>query len=532
MMTMSERTALYLRLSKEDGTAERSSIATQRAMLQDYAKVQGFTVTHEYIDDGYSGTSFHRPAFSRMLRDIEAGKIDIILTKDLSRLGRDYIAAGQFTEQYFPAKGIRYIAVNDGYDSAQSDNDIVPFKNILNELYARDISRKIRSSIRTKMQNGKYIAAFAPYGYHKDPADRNHLVIDEAVRDIVQNIFHAAAKGNPPTEIAKCLNARGCPAPLAYRALQSCSPNNMERFPPWSAATITKMLHNEVYLGHSVQGKTQKASFKENRSIRVLPHDRISVKNTHAPIIDADTFHLANRQLTARKRKNTGKFSNLFSGIAFCTDCNKAMSSVGTRKKGSPAMLTCGGYKLRGKGACSNHFIDYQVLEHIVLSVLQTSLSLSEAEADTIVDHTLSQFEKERMHAEIKHDTLQQRKHTVEHILTTLYEDHASGKLDDEQHARLLDRYTHELQSLKQTNGGNDSLDCQNPNFLRPIIVSALHELCHPKVLTKAILFSLIDRIEIGQGSYETTALGRIRRQKITIYLRFSSAPIEKEYHL
>ena len=200
--------ALYMRLSKDDdGAAESASIITQRKMLRSYAAEHGYVVFDEYVDDGWSGTNFDRPDFKRMIGDIEAKKVNMVITKDLSRLGRDYITAGQYTEIYFPSKGVRYIAIHDGYDSDSPYSDIAPFKNVINEMYARDTSKKIRSAFATKMRDGAYIAAFAPYGYQKDPADKNHLVVDRQSGQVVKRIFRMAAEGAPPTEIARSLNA-------------------------------------------------------------------------------------------------------------------------------------------------------------------------------------------------------------------------------------------------------------------------------------------------------------------------------------
>ena len=213
------RAGLYMRLSKDDGVGESSSITTQRKILRAYAEEHGFSVYDEYMDDGWSGTNFERPEFKRMISDIEAGHINLVLTKDLSRLGRDYITAGQYTEIYFPSKGVRYIAINDGYDSDSPYTDIAPFKNVINEMYARDTSRKIRSAFSAKMQGGSYIGNFAPYGYQKDPGDKNHLVPDPVTAPIVQRLFRLAEAGTGLSEIARLLNGEGVVTPAVYRCM-------------------------------------------------------------------------------------------------------------------------------------------------------------------------------------------------------------------------------------------------------------------------------------------------------------------------
>jgi site-specific DNA recombinase len=422
------RAALYVRLSKDDeGASESASISTQRKMLRNYAQENGFVVYDEYIDDGWSGTNFERPDFRRMVQDIESRKVNLVITKDLSRLGRDYIATGQYTEIYFPSKGVRYIAINDGYDSDSPYTDIAPFKNVVNEMYARDISRKIRSAFATKMRDGSYIGNFAPYGYKKDPINKNHLIPDEKTSLIVQEVFQMAAEGGKPVEIARHLNSRGVPPPSVYRRSRhpQLGAEHRSKRSEWTSGAVTKLLANIVYLGHMAQGKTTKVSFKSRTTIRNPRRDWIVVMNTHEPIIDQDTFDMARRRTQCRTCKKEGTFFNVFSGIAKCADCGRNMSTVSTRKKGSPADLACGGYKLRGSRECSNHFIDYNHLCRIVL--------------DTVSEHT------------------------------------------DE------------------------------------------HE------LSQDLLFRLIDRIEVGQGSYARMEQGRVKRQTIRIHVRFPSQNSVKE---
>ena len=281
--------ALYMRLSKEDGKKDFGSIGSQKELLRRFAAEKGFSVFGEYIDDGFSGTNFERPAFKRMISDIESGKINLVITKDLSRLGRDYISAGKFTEIYFPSKGVRYISVADCYDSENSFPDIIPFKNVFNEMYARDISRKIRFAFSARMENGDFVGAFAPFGYKRSAENRHRLVVDENTADIVKRIFFESAGGKRPLEIAKGLDSDNVPTPLDFRKGISKSKN-------WSSATILKILKNPVYLGHLEQGKTSKISFKSKKSLDIPKEKRFFVKNTHEALIDEKTFEKANRK--------------------------------------------------------------------------------------------------------------------------------------------------------------------------------------------------------------------------------------------
>jgi DNA invertase Pin-like site-specific DNA recombinase len=285
--------ALYMRLSKEDGKKDFGSIGSQKELLRRFAAEKGFSVFGEYIDEGFSGTNFERPAFKRMISDIESGKINLVITKDLSRLGRDYIAAGEFTEIYFPSKGVRYISVADFYDSEKSAGDIIPFKNVFNEMYARDISRKIRFAFSARMKNGDFVGAFAPFGYKRSAENRHRLVVDENTADIVKRIFFESAGGKMPLEIAKSLDFDNVPTPLDFRKGISKSKN-------WSSATILKILKNPVYLGHLEQGKTSKVSFRSEKSLEIPKEKRFFVKNTHEALIDEKIFEKANRKWRKR----------------------------------------------------------------------------------------------------------------------------------------------------------------------------------------------------------------------------------------
>lgn len=311
---------LYMRLSKDDGAGESSSIKTQRSMLRAYAKEHNFFIYDEYIDDGWSGTNFDRPSFQRMIQDIENKKINLVITKDLSRLGRDYITSGQYTEIYFPSKGVRYIAINDGYDSESPYTDIAPFKNVINEMYARDTSKKIRSAFITKMYAGKYIGNYAPYGYMKDPENKNHLLIDKEAASIVQQIFSYAENGKKPSEIVKILNDRKLPTPIMYRCMNhpNLDVDKFSRKKEWTVSSVSKLLKNVTYIGNTAQRKTTKVSFKSKATIRNSKSDWIIVENTHEPIISKETFETVQRKSQSRTNVKKDKFCNIFSGIAKC----------------------------------------------------------------------------------------------------------------------------------------------------------------------------------------------------------------------
>lgn len=311
MCDVSSCGAIYLRLSKDDeGSGESLSIANQRKLLLSYAAGHHLSILREYVDDGYSGTSFDRPGFKRMIRDIKAGEIRLVLTKDLSRLGRDYIRTGEYTELFFPSHQVRFIAVGDGYDSAFSSPDLIPFRNVVNEMYARDISRKIRAALQVRMAEGSYVGNFAPYGYETAGDRFRHLVPDPDAAPVVSFLFEEAASGELPSQLAARLNEARIPCPSRHR---------LKKFPEsrsarqgcglWTANTIIKLLHNPVYLGHMVQGKTRKLSFKSSQNLPVAPEQRFQVLHTHPPLTKEETFQRCQQQLagrTCRKKKAAG----------------------------------------------------------------------------------------------------------------------------------------------------------------------------------------------------------------------------------
>lgn len=472
-----------------------------------------------------------------MIADIEAKKINLVITKDLSRLGRDYITTGQYTEIYFPAKGVRYIAINDGYDSDSPYTDIAPFKNVINEMYARDTSKKIRSALTTKMRNGAYIAAFAPYGYQKDPADKNHLVVDAQSGEIVKQIFRMAANGALPIEIARTLNAQNVPSPAVYRCMthDSLDVSLYSQRQEWTSATITKMLRNVVYLGHIAQGKTTKVSFKSHLTVTNPRDEWIVVENTHEALVDEETFDLVRRRTGARTCEKKGEFYNLFSGIAKCADCGRNMSATGTRKKGSPANLTCGGYKLYGADECSNHFIDYNVLYGIVLTSLKEQLSISREERSTILDNLDKRqpsIVKQQDHSKEIGD-IQKRLHELEKIIGKLYEDNAAGRLSDARMNKLLPKYEQEAEMLEACMAAMEAekaAPVPSEQASREKLDRLLRQFTDITELTPKLLFKLIDHIEVGQGHYEKGANGKVKHQTVRIFYRFQTQATVKEY--
>lgn len=521
------KTALYCRLSKDDENAgESSSIINQKKMLYQYAIENGFINYEYYIDDGYSGTNFDRPAFKNMINDIENREINLVITKDLSRLGRDYITTGQYTEIYFPSKNVRYIAINDGYDTDNINNDIAPFKNIVNEMYARDISKKIKSAFITKMNSGEYIGNFAPYGYQKDPDNKNKLIVDKEAAHIVKKIFAMAKSGLRLAHIRDYLIENKIPTPAEYRCskFQHLNVNNYSKRKEWNSHSIYKILNNPVYLGHTAQGKTNKISFKSDKIIVKSREDWILIKHTHEPIIDEETFETVRKHEQERTYRNKSKFQNVFSGIAKCSDCGRNMSTTGSGKKENTYYLVCSGYKSYGSKECTNHFINYNDLYNQVLEELKKYVYLSAQDINEIIKNVKYRFqEKESSQNKYKKqeiDKLNSRSKEIDKVILRLYEDNISLKINDERFKKLLSTYETEQKEIKEK---ISKLSYQEKNKKDIQLLKKYYEFIkkHIKLqeLTPDILYELIDKVEISQCYYDKE---KRKHQDIKIYYKFT----------
>lgn len=485
------RAGLYMRLSKDDeAKAESASIGTQRQILKSFAESSGIEALEEYVDDGYSGTSFQRPAFQQMMEDIRSGRINCVISKDLSRLGRNSARGCDLLDEIFPALGVRYISVLDGYDSLNLSGGLAmaaPLMMTMHEMYARDISCKIRASLQAKMARGEYIGSFAPYGYRKDGENKNHLLPDPPAAGVVQEIFRRAAQGQSPGEIARELN-EGCVAtPAAYRSRGRLyrSAQEQER---WNSSMLCRLLSQRVYLGHTVQGKTSKLSYKSKATKANPPERWLTIKNTHEPLVSQDCFQAAARRSPPRRPPLSEGFQNIFSGLIFCQDCGRVMSSAPSRKKGVSRKLCCGGYKAGGTKCCSNHFIDYEPLCQAVLEELKIELFLSPQEEREL----LERLEKPSAPQRRQEAAVKARREELERICRCLYEDRALGRLNVEEYERLHATYQAELRQLKQA----DSAPKPRP---RP-------EHILPEQLDRGVLQAFIERIEVQQGEYSPKA--------------------------
>ena len=520
MIQQTNAAGLYYRLSCDDGgEGESNSIVTQRQMLHRYADEQGFTVYDEYVDDGISGTTFNRPGFLRMIRDIEDGKVNTVICKDLSRLGRDNPTVMYYTDTYFPEHAVRFISVNENFDSSRGDNEFLPFMSVVNEMYARDISRKTRAAKRTKALNGEFIAAYAPYGYLKNPDNPRKLIPDPETVGTVRHMFRLAAEGMNPYKIARQLEAEGILTPRALQNQQyGYFPNGFHmQFPTdWSVVTVKAMLKNRVYIGHMVGGKTTTKSFK-NRSLVYLPEEQwIEVQNTHEALIDERTFEQVQKLIGQRKIPNTTGAPNLFAGLLFCSECGTGLSIVGPK-----GAYVCNGYRRRGTRYCTQHYTRSDSLSQAVLHDIQRHARIAKLYENELFDYAQKLFPREAESATRKEfDRLRRREMELRAIIQKLVEKNALGIIADDRFAELYRGYEAEQAQLspkaaalqermerEENERGNLS------NFL-----DLIRRYSDVEELDATMLNDLVDRIVVHEGQGKGY---KNRKQKIEIFYRF-----------
>ena len=443
---------LYLRLSRDDGDKEESnSIAGQRNLLRDFLKqhpdIREYAVQ---VDDGWSGSTFERPSFKKMMEDVKAGKTNCIVVKDLSRFGRNYLDAGEYIEKIFPFMGVRFIAVNDNYDSyrekSASDDLIVPFKNLINEAYCRDISVKIRSQLEIKRKNGQFLGAFAAYGYFKDPQDKNSLVVDEYVAEVVREIFAWKVQGVSPQDIADRLNVGGILSPLEYKrslGMKCSTPLQTNLKASWSAASVIRLLKNPIYIGTLTQGRATTPSYKVHKRVQKAENEWSVIENNHAPIVSRKDYDTAQKVLALDTQRSPDEESvSLFSGMVFCGDCGASMIrkpvSAGGRKY---HYYICSANKQ--DKTCSPHRIRSEVLEQIIFDCLKERINaVAELEsileiADTAPLRTAGAVKVQR-----QLDEKRAEYEKLQKLLLSLYENLADGIIDRVEYTRLKESFS------------------------------------------------------------------------------------------
>lgn len=530
-------TALYERLSRDDEMqGESNSIVNQKRYLEEYAQAQGFKNIRHFTDDGYSGTNFKRPGFQKMIAAIEAGEIDVVCVKDLSRFGRDYLKVGFYTEIMFPEKGVRFIAINNSVDSANpTENDFTPFLNIMNEWYAKDTSNKIRAIFRSRMQDGKRCSGAIPYGYRRDPEDKNHLLIDEEAAKVVCRIYQMVIDGMGSQAIANQLTADNVLIPSAYleQSEHGESRNHSYHDPcRWNCTAVSYILDKQEYMGHTVLGKTICENFKTKKRRKARPDELIIFENTHEPIIDAETWHLVQklRRRTRRKLAN-GSYSHRLSGLVYCADCGKRLSYSSPQSQHRPdgktydadSSFRCPTYKSM-YGECTMHYIKSSTLDKLVDEAVRkiARYVLRNEQAFLEQVRVLTSADQKHTQSEDKKELVNIKKRIAEldNYIKRLYEGNASGKIPDRQFEKLMAQYDSEQQELeervKEIEVSIHEIQQESENgqqFVR--LVQKYRDLTE---IDQTALNEFIDKVVVHEATGGRTA---DRSQQIDIYFNF-----------
>ena len=522
-------TALYPRLSHEDELqGESNSISNQKRILETYAKQNGFSNLRWYTDDGYSGANFQRPGFQAMLADIEAGKVGTVIVKDMSRLGRNYLQVGMYTEMVFPQKGVRFIAINDGVDSAQGDNDFAPLRNIFNEWLVRDTSKKIKAVKRSKGMSGKPITSKPVYGYLMD--EDENFIIDEEAAPVVKQIYNLCLAGNGPTKIARMLTEQQLPTPgtLEYRRTGSTRRYHPGYECKWATNTVVHLLENREYTGCLVNFKTEKPSYKLKHSIENPPEKQAVFENHHEPIIDRETWERVQELRKQRKRPNRYDEVGLFSGILFCADCGSVMyqQRYQTDKRKQDCYI-CGSYKKR-TADCTAHFIRTDLLTAGVLSNLRKVTSYAAKHEARFMKLLIEQNEdgdRRRNAAKKKElEAAEKRIAELSAIFKRLYEDSVTGRISDERFTELSADYEAEQKELKERAARlrEELSKAQEATANAEKFMNVVRRHTTIEELTPTLLREFVEKIVVHESvALDGKRRGKLRRQEIEIYYSF-----------
>ena len=523
-------TALYCRLSRDDGTeSESNSIGNQKKLLSQKAKEMGLTDTKYYVDDGYTGTNFNRPGFQQLIDDIEIGLVSAVMVKDLSRLGRDYVSVGNYTDSYFPEHNVRFIAVNDAIDSDEGESEIAPFKNILNEMYARDISKKIRSSHRLRGSMGEPLSQ-PPYGYMKSPENKKKWIIDPEAATVVKSIFKMCLDGKGNETIARELQENKVLIPMAYwrsKGLNRGGKKTQTNPYKWCKTTIQKILSQQEYCGDIINFKTYSKSFKNKRRIENSKENWAVFKNVNEPIIDRETFETVQKFISKTKRRTPKKENgerSIFNGLIYCGDCHSKMRYHTSTSNKEIHYFTCSDNKVDYRGNCpGRHYVRADALEEVVKLELRRLVEMLEIDesyfAQLLLRKNDEEREKDKKFLESELQKAIARSNTVSQLYEKLYEDNVIGKVSDEWFVELSHKYEKERMDLKakiaDTRYKIEELKNNNSEYEK--FISAIRRFMQMDNLTSPLLRELIDHIDI----FETEGTGKSRTQRIVIYYRF-----------
>lgn len=530
---MEKWTALYCRLSRDDDNeGDSNSIQHQKQILEKYAKDHSITNYKFYVDDGYSGTSFNRPGFQEMLADIEAGYVDCVIVKDMSRFGRNYLEVGMYTEIMFPDKDVRFIAINDGVDSARDDNDFTPFRNIINEWYAKDTSKKIRAVFRAKGLSGKRLSTQTPYGYLK--GENGQLIEDTETAPVVRLIFRLAVEGNGPGKIARILREKQIvtPGTLEFHRTGRTSRYNPEFPYQWHESTVVNILEQKDYLGNTYNFKTTKKSYKSKKVIRNPEEKQVVFENTHVALIDQETWDLVQKARQSRRRPTKMGDMGMFSGMVYCADCGNKLHLCRTKSwDRSLDNYVCGTYKRR-RGECSAHYIRSTVLETLVLDNLQKVIAyVRDYENDFVQQVTENKAAEQMQMLSVSKRQMEQQMRRIaeiDNIIKRLYEDNLNGKLSDSRFSKMSADYEQEQRTLENSNAELKCMvdTCEEQSLNIKSFLKCVRKYTEPCELTPDMLHELVEKIIV----YAPDKYSGHRTQQIDIYYNFvGKIPLSKE---
>ena len=524
---------LYCRLSKDDGNSvESMSIWSQKVMLKQYAESNNIAIYDYYVDDGYSGTNFERPSFKKMITDIENGKINCVITKDLSRLGRNYLQSGAYIEMYFPQKNIRYIAITDGIDTLNSNqNDIMPFKNILNEMYAKDTSKKVKSAIQSRMREGTYIGSKAPFGYLKDPNNKRRLIIDEKTKPIIELIYKLCLEGKGTQLISQELMSRKIPRPSAFvenaEKLYGLTEENKYQ---WSHRMVLNVLRDPVYCGNMARNKRPTLSFKNSKRMYIPKSDYIYAKDTHEGIVSEEIWEQVQTMIDKRKCNNKKGlyYDNIFQGLVRCPKCGYALTPKTDYRLKKKELIdfvhfSCSTYKKYGVNACSSHRIEARDLYNIVLEDIQYHGSMALSAKEDFVEKIIEKIEVEKIDEgkelsnklELKKNQLAELDRSYEQ----LYEDRLEGNITERNfnlmNVSISKKQDKLIEEIKVLEGDIEVSFETEDNYKK--FMNNISKYAKIKSLNRYILNQIIDKIYV----YDKEEIDGQISQKVEIHYKF-----------
>ena len=524
---------LYCRLSKDDGNSvESMSIWSQKVMLKQFAESNSIAIYDYYVDDGYSGTNFERPSFKKMITDIENGKINCVITKDLSRLGRNYLQSGAYIEMYFPQKNIRYIAITDGIDTLNSNqNDIMPFKNILNEMYAKDTSKKVKSAIQSRMREGTYIGSKAPFGYLKDPNNKRRLIIDEKTKPIIELIYKLCLEGKGTQLISQELMKRKIPRPSAFvenaEKLYGLTEENKYQ---WSHRMVLNVLRDPVYCGNMARNKRPTLSFKNSKRMYIPKRDYIYAKDTHEGIVSEEIWEQVQTMVDKRKCNNKKGlyYDNIFQGLVRCPKCGYALTPKTDYRLKKKELIdfvhfSCSTYKKYGVNACSSHRIEARDLYNIVLEDIQYHGSMALSAKEDFVEKIIEKIEVEKIDEgkelsnklELKKNQLAELDRSYEQ----LYEDRLEGNITERNfnlmNVSISKKQDKLIEEIKVLEGDIEVSFETEDNYKK--FMDNISKYAKIKSLNRYILNQIIDKIYV----YDKEEIDGQISQKVEIHYKF-----------